>query len=148
MIRPIGKCPHCETIVAVDSINAKLVFNPDSRRPVCGHVAYIDGHVTYWDEERKVVNCSAALAYESAEASKVSDEFDLREYMAKLRRKDNVHPNAPYSTSEHRLDCQEEGLANKKMRDCIDVEAWLVFSDNANLFFHACEDDWNSRQTA
>lgn len=147
MIHPIGKCPHCDTIVAVDSINGKLVFNPESRRPVCVHVAYIDGHVTYWNKDRKVVECSVALTYESAEASKLSDEFDLREYMSNLRRKANFGPSAQYCTSEYRHNGRGGDSGAEKVRDCIDVEAWLVFSENASLFFPACETDWYSRST-
>src|SRR5262249_29885606 len=148
MIHRIGKCPYCDTVVAADLVNSQLVFNPGSHHPVCEHVAYIDGRITFWGEGLTQVDCTMGLLYESVEASKLRDEFDLREYMSKLRRQDKANPQAEYVTNEFRRDCREErsGTNEDQGKDFVDFEAWLVFTRDAGAFFRACEEAWNSGQ--
>jgi hypothetical protein len=150
MIYRIGKCPYCDTVLAVDLVNSKFAFNPESRRPVCAHVAYIDSRLTYWGEGCTVVDCAMGLFYESVEVLKLRDEFDLREYMSKLRRHDQVNPQAEYVTSEVKRDCREQGVDVSKdpTKEYVDFEAWLVFTRDANSFFRACEADWTRSRSA
>jgi len=150
MIHQIGKCPYCETVIAADWVNSKFVFNPDSHHPVCEHVAYIDGRITYWGKDFTQVDCTMGLLYESVEALNLRDEFDLRGYMSRLRDQDKVNPQVEYVTSKFRRDCREAGLPTEKdeHNDFVDFDAWLVFTKDASSFFQACEDDWDSLQTS
>jgi hypothetical protein len=148
MIQQIAKCPYCETVIAADLVNSKFVFNPESRRPVCAHIAYIDGHITYWSDDFTQVDCKMGLIYESSEVLKLCDEFDLREYMSKLRNNDNAHPQAEYVTDQFGRDSRADSTDIKRNqgKDLVDFNAWLVFTKDAGSFYRACQDDWKSRQ--
>src|SRR3712207_3800138 len=106
MLRAISKCPYCQTVIAADWGAGKIVFNPDSVKPVCQHVVYINGRLTKWrDDFRRVEFTDSDVGYFSpALDDEAFSNFVLVEYLHALQWSDPpdnpVDPNADYQIDE------------------------------------------------